>query len=212
LNVAALTELYNNNFERTEELLDEAMRMEVSDSLFLRFAAVNRCFAYFFEGNPQKAYQALLRIRGSYGASWLRGFSRSGQMRVLWTEGQILNALCGGGEEGAVGLLKQARELAIGSHLGSEVCHISIELAVSCAARRRFSELRRELEFGLPFCSERRALDRYTKETVLLLLQMLEHRGRLEETQIRTASSHLDRIHRAPFQPLPKPLPADLQL
>jgi len=205
-----LTELYNNNFEQADNLLGEGLRCEEPDSLFLRYAAINRVMGYFFSGDPHKAYQVFLRVRSCLGASWLQGFPEASQVSVVWREGQILNALHV--DDDAIGLLRKAREGFIRLARGHEVCHISIELALNYAARQLFDEVRRELAFALPFCSPRRALDKYAREAVLLLLGALQHQGRLEADQVRAVARRLDCIDRAPFQALSRPPFADLQL
>jgi hypothetical protein len=154
--------------------------------------------------------QALLRVRNSLGPSWLRGFPEANRVSVLWTEGQILNTLRIDDE--AIPLLREAREFFIRSARGYEVCHISIELASNYAARQRFVDVRRELAFGLPFCSPKRRLDDHAKEVVLLLQGALQHRGRLEADQLRAVAHRLDCIHRAPLQAPNQTSFTDLQL
>jgi len=210
LSAAGLTECYKSNYEQAEKLWDEAMRVEEPDSLLLRYAAINRMLAYHFSGDSPKAYRALLRVRASVCESWLRDFPVLNRIRVLSSEGQILDALRIDDE--AIGVFRKARELAIGSDFGGEACHISLELARNYAAQERYADVRRELAFGLPFCSERRLLDRYAREGTLLLQAMLDHQGRLGTDQFRAVSSRLTSIERAPLKPLPQSPFADLQL
>lgn len=194
----SLAELYNNNFEQADALLDESLRTSDPDTLFLRVSTVNRLLVYLFGGKPHKAYQALLRVRSSLGLSWLRGFPEPNRACALWTEGQILNTLRIDDE--AIPLLKKAREFFIRSARGYEVCQISIDLASNYAAQQRFGEVRHELAFGLPFCSPQRHLDDHAKEAVLLLQGALDHQGRLEADQLHAIAHRLDCIHRAPLQ------------
>lgn len=203
----ALTDLYSNRFEEADALLDESLRAAEPDSLFLRFAAVNKVLVLYFRGAPHKAYQALLRVQSSLGPSWLHGFPEAKQMSVLWSEGQILNVL--GIDDQAVRALRKAREFFIRSNRGYEVCRISIELALSYVSQRRLDDVRRELAFGLAFCSERRVLDRQAMEGALLLQAALEHRGRLEADQVRAVAYELDCLHRAPLRaPGQRPFPS----
>jgi tetratricopeptide (TPR) repeat protein len=205
----SLSELYGDNFEQAERLLDESLRIPEPDSLLLKFAAVNKVLVYLFSGQPHKAYQCLLRVRNRLGSSWFHGFPGAGRMKVLWTEGNILSAL--GREEEAIAILNSVRDFFIQSGRGYEVCHISIELAMLFAAQERFREVHRELALALPFCSAQKSLDRYAKAAVLLLQRTLQEQGRLEAEQVRIVAHHLDRIHRAPLKPLPR-RPPNLQL
>jgi hypothetical protein len=203
----ALTDLYSNRFEEADALLDESLRAAEPDSLLLRFAAVNKILVLYFRGAPHKAYQALLRVQSRLGPSWLHGFPEAKQMSVLWSEGQILNVL--GIDDQAVRALRKAREFFIRSNRGYEVCRISIELALSYVAQRRLDDVRRELAFGLAFCSERRLLDQQAMEGALLLQAALEHRGRLEADQVRAVAHQLDCLHRAPLRaPGQRPFPS----
>lgn len=206
----SLAELYNNNFEHADALLDESLRTAEPDSLLLRFSAVNRLLVYLFSGKPHKAYQALLRVHNNLGPSWLRGFPEPTRVSALWTEGQILNELRIDDE--AIPLLRKAREFFIRSARGYEVCHISIELASNYAAQQRLGDVRRELAFGLPFCSPKRRLDDHAKEAVFLLQGILEHQGHLEPDQLRAVAHRLDCIHRAPLQAEREASFADLYL
>ncbi len=200
---AGATELLANNFEQAETLLDEAMRFEEPDSFLLRCAAFNRLLVYFLNGSPHRAYQALLRVRGTLGSSWLNDAPEGIEMRALWIEGKILNTLhC---DDDAIGILRKAREFAIRLGLGCEASHISLDLAFVYATQERFTDVRDELAFALPFCSERKALDAHGKQALLFLLASLQHRGRLETVQIRTAATQLDTLLRAPLQPLHQP-------
>jgi tetratricopeptide (TPR) repeat protein len=210
LNSAGVAELYHQNFEQAESLLDESMRVEEPDSLLLRFAAVNRIIAYFCSGNPHRAYQALLRVRAGLGESWLHGFPDRNQMWVWRTEGEILNAL--GIYDDGIGTLKKARELAVRSGYGHEVCHVSIDLAQSYTAQRRFNEARRELAFALPFCSQHKPLDAHAMEAVLRLQVALTNRGRLREGDFGRVSFQLGCLYRAPLQPVRQTPFADLPL
>jgi tetratricopeptide (TPR) repeat protein len=209
LNSAGLAELYNQNFREAERLFDESMRVEEPDSLLLRFATINRIMTLFCSGNPQKAYQALLRVR-ALGESWLHAFPDRNQMWVWRTEGEILNAL--GIYEDGIGPLKKARELAVRSGSGHEVCHVSINLAHSYAAQRLLSQARRELAFALPFCSQQKPLDAYAMEAVLRLQVALSQRGRLREDEFGRVSFQLGCLYRAPLQPVPTAPFADLPL
>jgi tetratricopeptide (TPR) repeat protein len=200
---AGMAELFNSNFEEAEKLLDEAMRVESPDSFLLRSAAFNRLLAYFLNGSPHKAYQALLRVRGKLGSSWLNDAPEAIEMRALWVEGQILHALQS--DDDAIGILRKAREAAIRLDLGCELCHISLDLALVHTTQERFSEVRDELAFALPFCSERRALDVHGKQALLALLGSLQHRGRLEAVQIRGVARQLETLLRAPLQPIQPP-------
>lgn len=195
---AALNELYSDSFDSADALLDDSLRTSEPDSLFLRFAAINKVLVLYFRGAPHKAYQALLRVQSSLGASWLHGFPEAQQMSVLWSEGLILNTL--GVDDQAISALKKAREFFLRSNRGYEVCRISIELALSYAAQRRLDNVRRELAFGLAFCCEGKALEYQAMEAAFLLQGSLEHQGRLEVDQIRTVARELDRLHRAPLR------------
>lgn len=196
----SLAELYNNNFEQAAVLLDESLRAADPDSLFLGFSAVNKLLVYLWSGQPHKAYQALLRVRSGLGSSWLRGFPEPNRVHALWTEGQILSTFRIDDE--AISLLRKAREFFIRSARGYEVCQISIELASTYAAQKKFDDVRRELAFGLPFCSPQRPLDDHAKDAVLHLHGTLEHQGSLEAEQIHSVTHRLDCIHRAPLQAL----------
>jgi tetratricopeptide (TPR) repeat protein len=207
---AALAYLYNENFEQADQLLDESLRIAEPDSLFLRFAAVNKVLSYLHSRQPHKAYQALLRVRQRLGASWLQGFPEDDQMRVVWLEGQILSALRIDDE--AIVLLRKAREFFIQANRGYEVCRLSIELAFSYAAQGRLDDVHRELGFGLPFLSVQKSLHRYAHSAVLLLQQTLREQGRLREEQIRLVVLRLDSIHRAPLKAQPQSPFADLRL
>ena len=206
----AVNDLYRNRLEEADAFLEESLRITEPDSLFLRYAVINKVMVHYFGGKPHKAYKTLLRVQDSLGPSWLRGFPQGNQMSVLWTEAQILNSLRLNDE--AVGRLKQAREFYIQAAQGSKVGHISIELALSYAAWERFADVRRELAFGLLFCSERSVLDRYTREALLLLQGTLDHQGRLEAEQIRSINHRLDHLHQAPLQAWSERPFADLQL
>jgi tetratricopeptide (TPR) repeat protein len=196
----SLAEFYNNNFEQAHVLLDESFRAAAPepDSLFLGFSAVNKLLVYLWSGQPHKAYQALLRVRSGLGSSWLRGFPEPNRVQALWTEGQILSTLRIDDE--AISLLRNAREFFIRSARGYEVCQISIELASNYAAQKRFDDVRREIAFGLPFCSPERPLDEHAKEAVLHLQGALDHQGYLEAGQIHSVTQRLDCIHRTPLQ------------
>ena len=207
---ASITDVCCNNFEEAQALLDDSLRIDVPDSLLLRYAAVNKILAYYLSGNPQKAYQALLRVRSGLGSAWLQGFSEVNRTTILWSEGQMLSALRIDDE--AVGLLSKAREFFVRSSQGSKVCHISVDLALSYVAQQRFGDVRRELAFGLPFCSEESVLDQNAKEALLLLLGALEHQGRLEGEHVRAVNDRLAFLHRAPLQTLHKRPFADLRL
>jgi tetratricopeptide (TPR) repeat protein len=203
------TYLYNSDFEQADKLFDEALRIAEPDSLFLRFAAVNKVLGYLYSGQPHKAYQSLLRVRSRLGASWLQGFPEDNRMRVLWLEGQILNDLRL--EDEAIVLLRKARDFFIQEARGYEVCRLSIELALSYAALGRFEVVRRELEFALPFLSVQKSLDRYAHAAVLLLQQALQKEGSLKTEQIRLVAHRLDGIHRAPLKARHQSPFADLQ-
>jgi tetratricopeptide (TPR) repeat protein len=207
---AGLAHLYNDSFEEADKLLDESLRIAEPDSLFLRFAAVNKVLSYLHRGQPHKAYQALLRVRSRLGDSWLLGFPEDDRMRVLWVEGQILNAL-GMGDE-ATTLLRRSRNYFIQANRGYEVCRLSIELALSYATLGQFEEVSRELAFTLPFLSAQKTLDRYAHAAVLVLQQSLQKQGRLYLEQIRQIAERLDSIHRAPLRAQPQSPFADLQL
>ena len=207
---AALAHLYNENFDEADNLLDESLRIADPDSLFLRFAAVNKVLSYLHRGQPHKAYQAFLRVRSRLGESWLQGFPEDDQMRVLWVEGQVLNAL--GLEVEAAVLLRRARDYFIQANRGYEVCRLSIELAMSFAAQSRYDDVRRELAFALPFLSAQKALDRYAHAAVLVLQQSLQKQGRLKQEQIQLIAHRLDSIHRAPLKAQSQSPFADLQL
>lgn len=194
----SLAEFYNNNFEQADALLDQSLRAAEADNLFIKISAVNRLLVYHFSGKSHKAYQILLRLRTRLGIGWLRDFPEPHRVSALWTEGQILNAL--GIDDEAVPLLRKAREFFIRSARGYEVCHISIELASTYAAQQRFRDVRRELAFGLPFCSPHRRLDDHAKEAVSFLQGALAHQGRLEAEQLRAVAHQLDYLHRAPLQ------------
>jgi tetratricopeptide (TPR) repeat protein len=206
----SLAELYNNNFELADALLDESFRISEPDALFLRVSTVNRLLVYLFGGKPHKAYQVLLRVRSRLGPSWLRGFPEPNRACALWTEGQILSTVRIDDE--AIPLLKKARAFFIESARGYEVCQISIDLASNYAAQQRFGDVRRELAFGLPFCSPQKRLDDHAREAVLLLQGALDHQGRLGEDQLRAVASRLDCIYRAPLQAQPQASFADLFL
>jgi tetratricopeptide (TPR) repeat protein len=199
----ALNDLYRDEFEEAQALLDESLRVAPPDSLFMRYAVINKVLAHYFAGESPKAYKTLLRVQGSMGQSWLRGFPQANQMSVLWTEGQILNTLHQHDE--AVDRLKQAREFYIQAAQGSKVGQISIELALSHAVRDNYADVRRELALGLQFCSERTALDRQAKEALLLLQGTLEHQDRLDAEQIRSLDHRLDVLHRAPLKAWDQP-------
>jgi tetratricopeptide (TPR) repeat protein len=207
---AALAYLYNSNFQQADELFDEALRIAEPDSLFLRFAAVNKVLGYLHSGQPHKAYQSLLRVRSRLGTSWLQGFPEDNEMRVLWLEGQILNDLRI--EDEAIVLLRRSREFFIQEARGYEVCRLSIELALSYASLGRFDMVRRELAFALPFLSAQESLDRYAHAAVHLLQQTLQKEGSLKIELIRLVAHRLDGIHRAPLKPQPQSPFADLQL
>ena len=199
----SLAEFYSNNFEQAHVLLDESSRAaepEPDSLLLLGFSAVNKLLFYLWSGQPHKAYQALLRVRSGLGSSWLRGFPEQNRVHALWTEGHILSTLRIDDE--AISLLRKAREFFIRSARGYEVCQISIELASNYAAQKRFDDVRRELAFGLPFCSPKRPLDDHAKDAVLHLQGTLEHQGYLEAEQIHSVTHRLDCIHRTPLQSL----------
>jgi tetratricopeptide (TPR) repeat protein len=198
LMATALNALYRDRFDEADTYLEESLRTQEPDSLFMRFAAINKVLVQYFGGKPYRAYKTLLRMQGSLGPSWLRGFPVANQMSVLWTEGQILNTI--GLHDQAVGRLKKAREFYIQAAQGSKVGHISIEIALSHAAQERYADVRRELSFALQFCSERSPLDRYAKEALLLLQGTLEHQDRLEAEQIRSVDYRLDLLHRVPLK------------
>lgn len=208
LMAAALNDLYRNRFEGADALLDESLKTAKPNSLFLKFTAVNKVLVQQFSGNPHNAYRALLGISASCGPHWLREFPENNRMHVLWSEGSILNALRI--DDKAVARLKQARDFFIRTAQGAKVGHVSIELALSYAAQRRFSEVRRELEIGLLFCSDEGAHDRHAREALLLLQRDLKHRGRLETERIRTVNHRLDCLQRAPLQAARQQLSADL--
>lgn len=195
----ALAELYNSKFEQAEALLDESLRAPAEpDSLFLRFAAVNKLLVYLCSGQPHKAYQALLRVQSRLGPTWLSGFPDINRMYALWTEAQILNTLRI--DDDAITLLRKVREFFIRSARGYEVCQISIELASNYAAQQRFDDVRREFAFCLPYCSPHKPLEHYAREAVLYLQQTLEHQGRLAADQIHSITLRLDSLHRTPLQ------------
>ena len=123
-------------------------------------------------------------------------------MRVLWIEGQILNAL--EREEEAVTLLRKSRDFFVQANRGYEVCRLSIELALSYAALGRFDDVRRELAFALPFLSAQKSMDRYAHAAVLVLQKSLQDQGRLQHEQIRQIAKRLDAIHRAPLKAQPQ--------
>jgi len=206
----AINEFYRGRLQQSDALLDESLRITEPNSLFMRFAVINKVMVEYCASKPHRAYKTLLRVQDGLGPSWLRGFPQDNQMRVLWTEAQILNSLRL--NEEAIGRLKKAREFFIQAAQGSKVGHISIELALSHAARDRHGEVRRELAFGLRFCSGRSALARYTREALLLLQGALDHQGRLEADQIRSINHRLDQLHRAPLQAWNERAFADLQL
>ena len=108
---AALRVVAVDRFDEADTYLEESLRIQEPDSLFLRFAAINKVLVQYFGGKPYRAYKTLLRVQGSLGPSWLRGFPVSNQMSVLWTEGQILNTI--GLHDQAVGRLKEARDFYI---------------------------------------------------------------------------------------------------
>ena len=116
---AALNDLYRDRFDGADTYLEESLRVQEPDSLFMRFAAINKVLVQYFGGRPFRAYKTLLRVQDSLGPSWLRGFPIANQMSVLWTEGQILNTI--GLHDQAVGRLKKAREFYIQAAQGSEV-------------------------------------------------------------------------------------------
>lgn len=207
---AALNDLYRDRFDEADTYLEESLRVQEPDSLFMRFAAINKVLVQYFRGGPFRAYKTLLRVQDSLGPSWLRGFPVANQMSVLWTEGQILNTI--GLHDQAVGRLKKAREFYIQAAQGSEVGHISVEIALSHAAQEQHADVRRELSFALQFCSERTALDRYAKTALLLLQGTLEHQGRLEAEQIRSVDHRLHLLHRAPLKSWDQPPFMGLQL
>jgi len=186
----SLAEFYNNNFEQADVLLNESLRAAEPDRLFLGFSAVNKLLVYLWSGQPHKAYQALLRVRSGLGSSWLRGFPELNRVQALWTEGQILNTLRIDDE--AISLLREAREFFIRSARGYEVCQISIELASNYAAQKKFDDVRRELAFGLPFCSPQRPLDDHAKDAALQLQGTLVHQGCLEAEQIHSVTHRLE--------------------
>jgi hypothetical protein len=205
-----VSEILNNQFEPGDKHLEQAMQIEGPDSFFLRCAALNRLVGFYWSGNSHKAYQALLRVRDKLGESWLRGAPETYEMRALSIEGQILRALHT--DDDAIGVLKKARESAVRLGLGCEVCHVSLDLAQIYATQERYSEVRRELAFGVPFCSERRALDVHGREALLLLQGALQHQGRLETSQIRAVTLQLESFLRAPLQPSLQLPSARLQL
>lgn len=195
---AALNGLYRDRYDEADTYLEESLRVQEPDSLFMRFAAINKVLVQYFGGRPYRAYKTLLRVQGSLGPSWLRGFPVANQMSVLWTEGQILNTI--GLHDQAVGRLKKAREFYIQAAQGSRVGHISVEIALSHAAQGQHADVRRELSFALQFCSERTTLDRYARKALLLLRGTLEHQGRLEAKQIRSVDHRLHLLHRVPLK------------
>jgi tetratricopeptide (TPR) repeat protein len=207
---AALNDLYRDRFDEADTYLEESLRVQEPDSLFMRFAAINKVLVQYFGGRPFRAYKTLLRVQDSLGPSWLRGFPVANQMSVLWTEGQILNTI--GLHDQAVGRLKKAREFYIQAAQGSEVGHISVEIALSHAARGQHADVRRELSFALQFSSERTALDRYAKTALLLLQGTLEHQGRLEAEQLRSVDHRLHLLHRVPLKSWDQPPFIGLQL
>ena len=144
------------------------------------------------------------------GETRLHGIPEDDQMRVLWVEGQVLNAL--GLEVEAAVLLRRARDYFIQANRGYEVCRLSIELAMSYAAQSRYDDVRRELAFALPFLSAQKALDRYAHAAVLVLQQSLQKQGRLKQEQIQLIAHRLDSIHRAPLKAQSQSPFADLQL
>lgn len=195
----SLAELYSDNFVRAEELLDESLRTAEPGSLLIRYSAVNKLAVYLCSGEPHRAYRALLRVRSRLGPSWLHEFPDNiNRIYALWMEGQILNTLRL--DDDAISLLRRVREFFICLDRGYEVCQISIELASNFAAQDRLQDVRRELDFGLQFCSPRKPLDCHAKEAVLLLQATLQHQGRLEADQIRSVTNRLDCVHRTPLQ------------
>jgi tetratricopeptide (TPR) repeat protein len=195
---AGLVELNSAHHEQAETLLEEAMTTAEPDTLLLLCSATNRVLGYFDDGNPQLAYQALCGLRTRLGESWLEHLPPGLQMRQIWLEGQIRSAL--GMDEEAIGLLKKARESYIRADCGYEVCYTSVELALTYAKQRRFTELRHELAFALPFCSEEQEIDRFGKEAVQLLLNSLLRKNRVEIELIRAVALRLNRVHRAPLR------------
>jgi tetratricopeptide (TPR) repeat protein len=207
---AAVNDFYRGRFEEADVYLEESLRTDERDSLFMRYAAINQILVRYFSGRPHRAYKSLLRVQDGMGQSWLHGFPLANQMSVLWTEGQILNSLRL--NEQAAGPLKQAREFYIQARQGSRVAQITIEIAVGHAARQRHTDVRRELAVGLQFCSERTPLDLHAKEALLLLQGALQHRGRLEVEQIRAVDNRLELLHRAPLKTWDRLAFASLQL
>ncbi len=195
---AGLVELNGADHEQAETLLEEAMTTAEPDTLLLLCSATNRVLGYFDDDKPQLAFQALCGLRARLGESWLEHLPPGVQMRHTWLEGQIRSAL--GMDEEAIGSLKRARESYIRADCGYEVCYTSVELALTYAKQRRFAELRHELAFALPFCSEEQESDRFGKEAVQLLLNTLLRYSRLEVELIRAVASRLDWIHRAPLR------------
>src|SRR3954469_19705704 len=195
---AGLVELDSAHHQEAETLLEEAMTTAEPDTLLLLCSATNRVLGYFDDGNPQLAYQAICGLRTRLGESWLEHLPPGVQMRQTWLEGQIRSAL--GMDEEAIGLLKQARESYSRADCGYEVCYTSVELALTFAKQRRFTELQHELAFALPFCSEEQESDRFGKEAVQLLLNTLQRQSRLEVELIRAVASRLYWIHQAPLR------------
>jgi hypothetical protein len=191
-------------------LLAEAMDMGDPDALLIKYAATNLVFIHFASGDPAEAYRSLLSVRHKLGKSWLREFPERARTRQTWIEGQILTAL--GADDDAIGLLKKAREFYIRSSLGFEVCYISLDLAMNHAAHDRLADVRRELAFGLPFCSERSARDGYARDAALLLQATLRRQGRISADQIRTVSAQLDWIQSSPLQVFYRPPYSRLRL
>jgi tetratricopeptide (TPR) repeat protein len=206
---SAIAEIYCGNFDAAHALLDESLRTEEPDSVLLRIAAVNKVLAYNFSGEPHRAYQSLLRVRGNLGSCWMLGFPERQRIRVLWIEAQILSELRL--DEDAIALFKRVRDFFIQSARGYEVCIVSLEIALSYASQRKFKEVPRELAFALPFLSAHKALDRYAQVAILLLQGAFERQGRLEAEQIRVIAIQLDSLTRAPLSSR-RPRFADLSL
>jgi tetratricopeptide (TPR) repeat protein len=194
---SSIAALYSGYSANAHALLDESLRIEEPDSLLLRTAAVNKVLAYNFSGQPQIAYQCLLRVRSKLGSSWLLGFPERQRMRVLWIEAQILSELRM--DEEAIALFKQVRDFYIQSARGYEVCLISLEMSLSYALQGRLQEIPREVAFALPFLSAHKALDRYAQLAVILLQRAFQRQGRLEAEQIRVIARELDALARAPL-------------
>ena len=169
---------------------------------------MNKVLAYNVSGQPEEAYQSLLRVKAGLGSSWLLEFAPHQRMRVLWIEAQIMSELR---MDDAIPILKQVRDFYIHASRGYEVCLVSIELALDHAAHGRFQKIPGELAFALPFLTSHKTLDRYARAAVLLLQAALERQGRLEAEQLRFVAYRLHSFSRAPLSSHRPPL-TDLPL